>query len=362
MNRADLIDWLKAYTPMELELRDHFETYRKPVSQHEFYQIFQKYDRADTSSARSQFRNLDAVILPQADYLQRQFSDTLWLDAAQDISIRKHPRYFPEIRHSHMFVELAYVLLGNCTQTFYFQDPDISETVVMQEGMLCIITPGIEHTISVFDDSVVINILIRTSTMKHALTDLVAGDHALFDFFKNTLYGSGAQNFMTFDTKRGESIYDVILGIMLELCEEKQYTQKTALLMLGLLFTYLQRDYSDSIRFSEYASAGIGYIPQVLSYIHYNYREATVESIAEHFHLSRPYLSRIFKAYTNMTIIQALQQVRLEQACEFLVRTQMSVHEISEAVGYGDVTFFIRVFKKAYHQTPLQYRKQNKVV
>ena len=87
-----------------------------------------------------------------------------------------------------------------------------------------------------------------------------------------------------------------------------------------------------------------------------------MESIAEHFHLSRPYLSRIFKAYTNMTIIQALQQVRLEQACEFLVRTQMSVHEISEAVGYGDVTFFIRVFKKAYHQTPLQYRKQNKVV
>ena len=167
---------------------------------------------------------------------------------------------------------------------------------------------------------------------------------------------------MTFDTKRDESIYDVILSIMLELCEEKQYNQKTALLMLGLLFTYLQRDYSDSIRFSEHTSAGIGYIPQVLSYIHYNYREATVESIAEHFHLSRPYLSRIFKAYTNMTIIQALQQVRLEQACEFLVRTQMSVHEISEAVGYGDVTFFIRVFKKAYHQTPLQYRKQNKVV
>ena len=88
MNRVDLIDWLKAYTPMELELREHFETYQKPVSQHEFYQIFQKYDRADTSSARSRFRNLDAMILPQADYLQRQLSDTFWLDAAQDISIR----------------------------------------------------------------------------------------------------------------------------------------------------------------------------------------------------------------------------------------------------------------------------------
>lgn len=362
MNRTDLVDWLKAYTPIELELRDYFEIYRKPVSQHEFYKIYKKYEIVDTPLTSNQFRNLDAMILPQADYLQRQFSDKLWLNAAQDISIRKHPRYFPEIRHSHMFIELAYVMQGSCTQTFYFQNPTISETVTMQEGMLCIITPGIEHTISVFDDSVVINILIRTSTMKHALTNLVAGDHALFDFFENTLYGSGAQNFMIFDTKRGESICDVVLSIMLELCEEKQYTQKTALLMLGLLFTYLQRDYSSSIRFSEYASAGIDYIPQVLSYIHYNYHEATVETIAEHFHLSRPYLSRIFKAYTNMTIIQALQQIRLEQACELLVRTQMPVQEISEAVGYGDVTFFIRVFKKAYHETPLQYRKQHQVI
>lgn len=35
-----------------------------------------------------------------------------WLSAVQDISVRKHPRYFPEVRHSHMFIELAYVMRG----------------------------------------------------------------------------------------------------------------------------------------------------------------------------------------------------------------------------------------------------------
>lgn len=358
MERAELIDWLSAYTLMELELQKHYETYHAPVSPREFQKILRVYGSIDQTVGYEQFRNLDAAVLPQSEYSKTQFADDLWMSAAQDISVRKHPRYFPEIRHSHMFIELAYVLRGSCKQTFYLRGQDTGESVTMQEGMLCIITPGIEHTVSVFDNSIVINILIRTSTMKHTLTELVVGDHVLFDFFRHTLYGSGAQNFMIFDTQRSEPICDMILGMMIELCEEKRYSQKTAMLMLGLLFTYLQRDHSDSIRFSEQASAGLGYIPQVLSYIHSNYREATAETIAKHFHLSRPYLSRIFKAYTNMTIIQALQRTRLEQACELLVRTQMSVHEIAEAVGYGDVTFFIRTFKKSYHTTPLQYRKQ----
>ena len=359
MDRTELIDWLSAYTPMEQEFRSYYETYHKPVSRQEIYRILQRYDSMAAGSHRS--RNLDAaVLLQETDNLQTQFPNALWLEVSQDISVRKHTRYFPEIRHSHEFIELAFVLRGSCTQTFFFLDSDTSEPVTMREGMLCIITPGIEHTISVFDDSIVINVLIRASTLKHALTELVSGDHVLFDFFRNTLYGSGAQNFILFDTGQNEAVHDVILGMMLELCEEKRYSQKTAFLMLGLLFTYLQRDCSDSIRFSEHASAGIGYIPQVLSYLHCNYRKATVESIADHFHLSRPYLSRIFKAYTNMTIIQALQEIRLEQACELLTRTQISIHEISESVGYGDVTFFIRVFKKAYGTTPLQYRKRHR--
>jgi len=355
MERAELIDWLSTYTSLELELRKHYETYHVPVSPHELHEILQKCGDADKEVGYEQFRNLDAAIKSQAGYSREQFSDALWMSAAQDISVRKHPRYFPEIKHSHMFIELAFILRGSCKQTFYL---DTSESVTMQEGMLCIIMPGIEHTVSVFDDSIVINVLIRASTMKHTLTELVADDHALFDFFRHMLYGNNTQNFMIVDTKKSEAIRDLLLGMMIELCEEKLYSQKTTMLMLGLLFTYIQRDYSDSIRFSNHVFEGIGYIPQVLSYIHSNYREATAENIAEHFHLSRPYLSRIFKAYTNTTIVQALQQVRLERAGELLVKTQMSVQAISEAVGYNDATFFIRVFKRTYHTTPLQYRKQ----
>lgn len=340
-------------------MRRYYQINHGPVSEREFYNLFQVADEADGITGHQAFHNLDAAVLPPSDHIQPLFSDTLWMNTAQDISVRKHPRYMPEIRHSHMFVEMAYVFRGSCTQTFYVRGQDSGEKVDMKEVVLCIITPGVEHTISVFDDSVVINILIRTDTLKRTLTELVVGDHDLFRFFQNTLYGEESSNFMVFDTNQDESIRDIVINIMLELCEEKRYSQKASLLMLGLLFTYLQRDHSSSIRFSEYAPAGIGYIPQVISYMNNNYRTATVESIAEHFHLSRPYLSRIFKAHTNTTVIQALQRIRLEQAGEMLIRTQTPVQDIAEAVGYGDTTFFIRVFKKAYQETPLQYRKNH---
>lgn len=359
MNRAELIEWLRTYTPFELEFRKLYEIYNTDIPDTEFRRIVDKYGNENNRAGEESFRNIDAAVPVDGKQMTDRFSDVLWLGAADNVSVRKHPRFFPENRHSHSFVELAYVVEGQCTQTFFFSGSDKTEKVTMRKGSLCIITPGIEHSIGVFDDSIVINILVRTSTLKRALSDLVAGDHALFEFFNYTLYEEHAQNFMVFDTSGSESISDLIQAIMIELCEEKAYCQKTVFLMLGLLLTYLQRDCSDKIRFSENASSGIGYIPQVLSYIHYNYQEASVESIAEHFHLSRPYLSRLFKEYTGKTIVQVLQQIRLERACELLTETQLPVQNIAENVGYTDVTFFIRMFKKANGATPLQYRKRH---
>lgn len=363
MNRANIIRWMEDYTPIESDFREYYRTHNYPVTEKTFFQIIQKHHGLD-NTVNSAFHNLDAADtppIPENPNMNTKFSDMVWLQKAQDISIRKHPRYFPPLKHTHTFIEIAYVFRGNCRQTFYFSDSHLTEEITLTEGSLCIIPPGLEHAISVFDDSIVINILIRTSTMKRTLTELIAGNHALFDFFIYTLYENSTQNFLLFDTHNSEAIQSFLLGMMLELCEEKPYSQRTTHLMLGLVFTYLQRDCSDSLRFSKYASSGIGYIPQILSYIHENYRTTSVEDIAEHFYISRSYLSRVFKAHTNSTIIQTLQQVRLQNACDYLENTQMSVQNISDAVGYGDVTFFIRAFKKTYGTTPLQYRKQHQI-
>lgn len=363
MNRTDIKNWLESYTLIEQELQDYYHTHRRPASEEILFQLIQKHHGL-SNDINNLFQNIDpsidsGTLLPK-DSGASQFTDRLWLNQALEFSIRKHPRYLPLIKHTHSFIEIAYVYYGTCKQTFYYGD-EMTEDTVLTQGTICIIPPELQHTIAVFDDSIVINILIRTSTMKHALTSLVVGNHTLFDFFIYTLYENTSPNHILFDTAGNDTIKNLILDMMLELCENKDYSQKVTQLMLGLFFTYLQRDHSDTIRFSKYAASGIDYIPQILSYMHENYRSTCVEDISRHFFISRSYLSRVFKAHMNTTVIQALQQIRMQHACDYLQNTQLSVQNISDAVGYGDVTFFIRTFKKMFHVTPLQYRKQHQI-
>ena len=72
---------------------------------------------------------------------------------------------------------------------------------------------------------------------------------------------------------------------------------------------------------------------------------------------STSWLSRIFHINAKMTLIDTIQQIRIQKASELLCSTKISVQEIAELVGYQDVTHFIRMFKKHTQMTPLQYRK-----
>lgn len=143
------------------------------------------------------------------------------------------------------------------------------ETILQRE--LCILPPGLKHSISVTDESIVVNILIRSEVMQKTLTSLVAGNHILFDFFIYTLYENTMPNYICFNTEKSETIRNLIMDMMLELCEDRMYSQKVIHLMLGLFFTYLQRDYSHTMRFSSQSGRGIRYVPQIFAYMHEHY-------------------------------------------------------------------------------------------
>ena len=51
--------------------------------------------------------------------------------------------------------------------------------------------------------------------------------------------------------------------------------------------------------------------------------------------------------------------LRIAAARELLEKTNMRMYEVCDAVGYNSVEHFLRTFKRATGQTPLQYRKEN---
>jgi transcriptional regulator GlxA family with amidase domain len=68
-------------------------------------------------------------------------------------------------------------------------------------------------------------------------------------------------------------------------------------------------------------------------------------------------LKRRFKAATGVTLIDYLQNVRIEEAKRLLETGQMPVDEISVEVSYEDASFFRRLFKRRTGMTPGQYRR-----
>ena len=97
----------------------------------------------------------------------------------------------------------------------------------------------------------------------------------------------------------------------------------------------------------------------MLNYIQAKYQTVTLESMAKEFHLSTPYLSKYIKDKSGQTFGEHVTNVRLKRAKTLLKNGNMTVENISYAIGYPNAEHFIRVFKKAFHMTPIQYRNLN---
>ena len=98
-------------------------------------------------------------------------------------------------------------------------------------------------------------------------------------------------------------------------------------------------------------------IVEIISYIQRNYKDVTLESLAEDFHLSAPYLSKYIKEKAGATFQDVVRDYRMKKAKTLLKETSETVESIATEVGYENVEHFNRTFKKVFDMTPLQYRK-----
>ena len=85
----------------------------------------------------------------------------------------------------------------------------------------------------------------------------------------------------------------------------------------------------------------------------------TLQGIAETIHVNDSHLSRKFKEDTGMSLIDFINQHRIEAAKVYLQTNSTSITEIAFIVGFNDVNYFSRVFKKITGMTPSQYRRNH---
>jgi two-component system, response regulator YesN len=101
------------------------------------------------------------------------------------------------------------------------------------------------------------------------------------------------------------------------------------------------------------------FINKAFQYINRQFTgDITLESVAEEVGISPQYLSRIFKEKYGSNFINYITNKRMQYAKELLGSNSINIKDVSIAVGYGDSSYFCRIFKKNTGFSPKQYRSQ----
>ncbi len=97
-----------------------------------------------------------------------------------------------------------------------------------------------------------------------------------------------------------------------------------------------------------------------IEYILVHYREKiALDDLAALTGISKYHLCKKFKDRTNTSIVNYILQVRIDKAKELLLRNRNKVFVVAGMVGFNDVSYFNRAFKKITGLSPTEYVEHN---
>lgn len=94
-----------------------------------------------------------------------------------------------------------------------------------------------------------------------------------------------------------------------------------------------------------------------LQYIRQHYsEELALDELAQRYYFNPSYFSTLFKKYTGKHFTGYVTDLRLEIAYSKLLETDKKVYEVAQEVGYKDIKYFFKLFKKRFGLTPDECR------
>lgn len=100
-------------------------------------------------------------------------------------------------------------------------------------------------------------------------------------------------------------------------------------------------------------------IVKCMDYIHKNYQnDISLKELCQVANLNRTSLNDSFKGIVGYTIIDYLNNYRIQISCELLSHTAMSIDEISQTCGFKYSSYFLKQFKNRMGKTPGQFKSE----
>lgn len=109
---------------------------------------------------------------------------------------------------------------------------------------------------------------------------------------------------------------------------------------------------------TEEAGGNPGYlVSKALEYIKENYsKDLNLKTVADEIYVSTWYLSKLLKKETGDNFINILNEIRVEKAKKLLLDPKFKIYEIAAEVGFTDVPYFTKTFKRVTGLTPMDFK------
>lgn len=100
-------------------------------------------------------------------------------------------------------------------------------------------------------------------------------------------------------------------------------------------------------------------IEKAIGYInaHFADEDLSLQKVAQHIHVSHPYLSNLFKLELGKKYTEYVFEYRMQAAFTLLETTRQSITDIALQTGFNNANYFSSCFKKHCDMTPKQYRE-----
>lgn len=273
-----------------------------------------------------------------------------------DIFVKIHSRVLAGKKrkkpHNHHFFEMTYVYQGGF---YHILD---GEKVIQPEQSIVLMNPKAMHIpVTESPDDVVFNILFKPEIIGDTFVQLLEGDSVVARFFLDSLYGiRQEQNYLFFRLAPGLS--SLIQQIIMEWYDQGPMCRQFITADVLRLFAELSCLYHEQNSGFSRHTQGQDTASTILLYMKQNYATVSIREIAEQFHCSQSAVSHLLKRTYQKTFSELVSEFKIGNACNYLKNSPLSSERIAEIIGYNDLSYFYKVFKKKIGISPAEYRKK----
>lgn len=229
----------------------------------------------------------------------------------------------------------------------------------IEEGDIILVKPFSLHSIEQIDNK---NMIWDTMVFNLNMLNSALTDGCLIKYFAPIFNNENELPMIIKKNSHGyDEIYDTVKKIF---CCYKNKSYCFELELKSLLFHLFYNIYSNNLvkakKTSSISKETSNKIKSILQFIHENYnKDLTILEIASKCNFSEYHFMRFFKKYIGMTCIEYINNYRLEIASSLLNKSEKSILDISFEVGFNNVSYFNKLFKKKYSLTPKEFRNTN---